>query len=160
MESLLLGRAEETMEDRLTGQLVTETYPVDRNFDGVFDQRDDQVSYDLHFAVLTSISSFSCANILPSDCRDAGIMILGEQSSGGACPVQENVTADGLPYQLSPFLRIRNAAGEVIDGGVPVDAELVKAGDDGKRDYSGLYDLDAISAAIARVSNSPSYSES
>lgn len=158
MESLLLGSAEETMEDRLTGQLVTETYQVDRNFDGVFDQRDDQVSYDLHFAVLTSISSFSCGNILPSDCRDAGIMILGEQSSGGACPVQENVTADGLPYQLSTFLRIRNAAGEVIDGGVPVDADLLvtrtvahedKPGlETVEKDYSGFYDLTALSRLI------------
>ena len=85
-------------------------------------------------------------------------MILGEQSSGGACPVQENVTADGLPYQLSTFLRIRNAAGEVIDGGVPVDADLLvtrtvahedKPGlETVEKDYSGFYDLTALSRLI------------
>jgi|GEM_PF-437694 len=156
IESLILGKAEETMEDLLTGQIVTETYRADRNFDRVFDERDDQVRYDLRFAVLTSTWSFSCGNILPSDCRDAGIPILGEQSGGGTCPIQENVTAEGLPYRLSTFLRLRNDAGETIDQGVPVDADLLvwkdvtlPDGSPGKaKDYSGFYDVEALSRII------------
>lgn len=41
-----------------------------------------------------------------------------------------------------------NAAGEDIDAGVPVSAELVTVGEDGTRDYSAFYDFECIREGI------------
>ena len=41
-----------------------------------------------------------------------------------------------------------NAAGEDIDAGVPVSAELVTVGEDGTRDYSAFYDFERIREGI------------
>ena len=153
VEALVLGQAVLRAEDRLTGQIITQTFRADRNLDRVFDRR-DQGRYDLDFALLTSVSTFSCANILATDCRDAGLPLFGEQSGGGACPVQDNVTAEGLPYRMSSWLRFLDRSGAVMDGGVPVDRTLVtistvthedKGGiETQEKDYSACYDLDRL----------------
>ncbi len=126
MVSLITGQSEMYYLDRLTGQKAVVTYAVDRNFDGVFDEQDAEVRFDLNFAVLTSRVSFSCGNLFPSIMRDAGYPILGEQSGGGACAVQMLNTADGHDYNISSFRScLMNQAGDMIDDGVPVDTELV-----------------------------------
>lgn len=86
--SAVCGRKHFQWQNTLTGQLEKEYFDVDRNLDGVFDEKDDAVDYSgLNFAVLTSRSSFSCGNLLPSVLADEGIMVMGERSGGGSCAV-------------------------------------------------------------------------
>lgn len=134
--SLVGGESCFYMQNSLTGQLIRTDYEVDRNFDRVFDEKDQEVHYDLHFAVLTSGYSFSCANLFPSRMQDQGFPVIGERSGGGACALQIMQTADGYPYIISSFrAKLCNKRGESIDGGVPVDVEIL--GDN----YQKLFDL-------------------
>ena len=149
--ALICGESAFHSEDTLTGQRTTVAYKADRNADGKVDAADDEVSFDLRFAVLTCGSSYSSANLLPQLLHERGIAVLGEQSGGGPCGMEFCTTADGWRFSMSSNTRVESDNWESIDGGVPVDAELVKVDDDGKRNYSGLYDLDAMSAAISKL---------
>jgi len=110
----------------ISKQSSTTHYIVDRNFDGKFDEADAKVdNTDLNFAVLTSHSSFSCGNLMPSLMKDGGFKVMGEQSGGGACAIQIQFTPDGMMYIISCYrLRMLNAQRQNIDGGVPVDIDV------------------------------------
>ena len=181
MASLILGGdgGALTAENTFTGQKSRTQYEIDRNFDGVFDEKDKDVHYDLNFAVLTSKASFSCGNAFPSILKDNGILVMGQQSGGGTCAVQQMATADGFKYQISSArLRILNKDGESIDDGIPVDVDLVGRNEDGTDriidvevpvagysetgeavettmtlrtvDYTQLYDIDRLSEEMNR----------
>ena len=135
-------------EDTLTGQRTTVSFKADRNTDGTIDAADDDVSFDLNFAVLTCGSSYSSANLLPQLLHERGIAVIGERSGGGPCAVEFGTTADGWRYTMSCNTQVTSDTWENIDGGVPVDIELVKTNDDGTRDYGGFYDLEAVGDAI------------
>ena len=138
--SLIAGEEEFRTENLLTRCLETQHYRVDRNFDGVFDERDAAVRYDFRCGVLTSRLSFSCGNLLPSLMKDRGLAVLGETSGGGTCAVTVHATPEGLPYQISSALgRLINAAGETIDEGVPVDVPI---------EEDRFYDIDLLSRAM------------
>ena len=168
MVSLITGRSEISYENALTGQRVIVSYAIDRNFDGVFDDKDAEVRFDLNFAVLTSRISFSCANLFSSIMHDSGILLLGERSGGGACAVSVMNTADGYDFLSSSWrMRLTNEAGEIIDSGIPVDVDL---SNHGKRievlvygydqygnprkepyvmdDYRSFYDIETLSRAV------------
>ncbi len=85
----------------ITGQRTEWHYDVDRNFDGKYDAFDQDVHYDLNFCVITSPLSFSCGNLFPSICKDAGLLIAGQKSGGGSCAVGSYRTADGFYYKIS-----------------------------------------------------------
>ena len=144
MTSLIANHDTTTFQNVLTGQTVTERFDVDRNLDGAFDEQDGEVDYSgLNFAVLTSPASFSCGNILPSILKDEGVLIMGEQSGGGSCAVQKQVSGEGADYPMSSWMgRMVNNAGEEIDGGVPVDVDLLKR--DGSKGYASFYDIDTL----------------
>ena len=55
----------------------------------------------------------------------------------------ESEAHDHDPQNPDP-IHLINAAGEDIDAGVPVAAELVTVLDDGTRDYSAFYDFERI----------------
>lgn len=142
--SLIADVSSFSTENLLTGCVETQRYRVDRNFDGVFDDRDAAVRYDFRFGALTSRYAFSCGNLLPALMRDQGMAVLGETSGGGTCAVEKHAAPEGFVYQFSSAMgRLINARGETIDDGVPVDVVLT----DG-RDYSAFYDLDALSRAM------------
>jgi hypothetical protein len=149
--ALVCGESAFHTEDTLTGQRTTVSFKADRNADGKVDAADDEVDFGLEFAVLTSGMSYSSANLLPQLLHERGVAVIGEQSGGGPCAAEYCVTADGWRFTISSNTRTASDTWENTDGGVPVDAELVKTGSDGTRDYSGLYDLDAISAALAKL---------
>lgn len=153
--SVVCGQKYYLLQNTLTGQTEKEYFDVDRNLDGVFDEKDDLVDYsDLNFAVLTSRSSFSCGNLLPSVLADAGIMVMGERSGGGSCAVQKCVSADGAGWTLSSWRgKLINEAGHEIDDGVPLDVDLLertgaKTTESGFPDYSCFYDIDLLSEAM------------
>ena len=128
---------------------TTQSFLIDRNFDGKFDEADADVHYDLNFAVLVSQESYSCGNLFPSMFRDMGLMVLGERSKGGACTILSLNTADGFYYHISDYqMRLTNDNWEVIDGGIEPDVKLVKTDADGNKDYSDFYDLALLSNLI------------
>ena len=163
VEDLLFGSHKKVVLDQGTGIRVTVQFTFDRNLDGVFDEKDATVDYSrYHFAVLESMTSFSCGNLFPADAKEHGILILGETSGGGSCSVASHATADGLAYHISSQTVLQNPAAidGVVDKGVAPDKmtfvtkekreEMLAA-----EDYDGLkaemlkgYDIDAMSEII------------
>ncbi len=153
MTSLIMDKSYISQDNSLTGQRSIVEYEVDRNFDRVFDAKDEDVHYDLNFAVLTSGMSFSCGNLFPSMLKDAGIPVIGTTSGGGACAIQAMCTADGFCYQISSFrARLNTLDGENIDAGVTPDIPIstdgtveVKVSDEQSvtvKDFTKYYDID------------------
>lgn len=123
--SIFCNKADIYYENALTGQRTKCTYEVDRNLDGKFDEKDDEVKYHLNFALLVSTYSFSCGNLLPSLLKDYGIPLLGKKTGGGSCCVLYNPSADGFGYRYSTHrCRLMNLKGENIDQGIEPTYEL------------------------------------
>ena len=161
MTSLIFGKSYISQDNSLTGQRSIVQYEVDRNFNGKFDEADNDVHYDLNFAVLTSGMSFSCGNLFPSMLKDAGIPVIGATSGGGACAIQAMCTADGFCFQISSFrARLNTLDGENIDEGVtptlPIDNTgtiEVKVSDDNSvtvKDFSKYFDVDYLRSLIEK----------
>ena len=139
-------------ENLVTGQRQISYFDVDSNFDGVFDEKDKDVKYDLNIAVLTSDVSFSCGNFFPSMMQDVGFPIIGERSGGGSCAVHPFITPEGMQFQISSARdRIANKNWENIDGGVEPDFVI----DVSSGDYSKFYDVAAIKSFINNYCSSP-----
>lgn len=159
---LVTGEREVTfhMENCLTGQKISETYEADLNFDRKFDEKDKQEPYDLKFAVLTSVNSFSCGNIFPSVMKDAGYLIMGEQSGGGTCAVLVQTTGEGMTYRVSAYKgRMLNAAGENIDNGVEVDVDLIPKRSNGEPRYITVKDIPDGEDGATVEKRTPDYSD-
>lgn len=140
-------------ENLVTGQRRKCYFDVDCNFDGVFDEKDKEVKYDLNIAVMVSGLSFSCANLLPSLMKDAGFPIIGERSGGGSCSVQPFITPEGMQFQISSARdRLTNDKWENIDGGIEPNYVI----DISSGDYDPLYDVAAISEIISNHYGNPS----
>ena len=136
----------------LTGLYSSEIYQVDLNLDDKIDELDNNVVYDLDFAVITSHFSFSCGNLLPVLAQDSGVPIFGETSGGGSCILSVFKTPEEQMYSISGYKKFVNAKNEDADVGAPVNYDLTNAvvDSDGTTsiDYSGLYDLDYISVKM------------
>ncbi len=124
------------------------TYPlllkIDKNLDGVIDEKDDEVQYSFDCAILTSQYSFSCANLMPCFAQDNGVAILGETSGGGCCDISVHYYPDGSLYAISGSTVMLRKSGADVDGGAVPDASLPGAASD----YDGFYDIDAINAGF------------
>ena len=161
MTSLILDKSYISQDNSLTGQRSIVEYEVDRNFNGVFDAADQDVHYDLNFAVLTSGMSFSCGNLFPSILKDNGVPVLGATSGGGACAIQAMCTADGFCFQISSFrARLNTLDGDNIDGGVTPDIPIaadgtveVKLSEENSlmvKDYTKYFDIDYLRSLLER----------
>lgn len=137
-----------TYKDNFRDILISENFLIDRNFDKVIDEKDDNFKTDLQFGVLTSKYSFSCGNWLPSLAHDNGMVVIGETSGGGSCAIQVRLTADGLPYILSSGACLVDKDGNSIDLGIKPDFENVKINEDGTKDFSETYNFNNISKAF------------
>ena len=134
--NLLAGKSSVTYENVLTKQRGVIDFEVDGNFDRVFDDKDKAPRYpQLNIAILTSRLAYSCGNLLPSQMKDYGYLIIGEKSGGGSCSIQRMSTAEGLCYQISSArMRLLNEAGENIDKGVEPHIALEVKNAKGKDD--------------------------
>ena len=148
--ALLAGKTAVTWNNILTKQHVVVDVQVDSNFDRVFDDKDKNPRHpELNVAIMTSHYAYSCGNLLPSQMKDYGFLIIGEKSGGGTCSIQRMCTPEGFCYQLSSArAHIVNKAGESIDSGIePHIALEVKQAtckdDDGEdvkySDFSAFY---------------------
>ena len=118
--TLLAGKNAVTYENVLTKQRGVNEAQVDANFDRVFDDKDKGPRYpELNIAIMTSDYAYSCGNLLPSQMKDFGYLIIGEKTGGGSCSIQRMCTPEGFCYQISSArARLVNKAGENIDSGV------------------------------------------
>ena len=149
MLSVMTGNGDVYLKNVSTGSRMTETCKVDKNLDGSFDEKDDEIRYDLNYAILTSQSSFSCSNLVAAYAKERGIKILGEKSSGGSCLLIARNYPEPLTYMMSDTLTLVDENGNDLDGGVEPDVSLVTADMFGAKDYSGLYDINNINASIS-----------
>ena len=142
---IMTGKSYFHYYDHIAKAYLTTYYEVDRNVDGKFDDKDNEVKYDFNFAIITSAISFSCGNILPSLAKDNGIFILGDKSGGGSCAVIEGSNTEGLLTRYSCQIHIFNDKNEEIEYGVPVHVSLVSSENPSINEFSKFYDLDLIS---------------
>ena len=135
--TLLAGKSAVTFENVLTKQRVVNDVQVDANFDRVFDDKDRKPRHpELNVAIMTSHYAYSSGNLLPSQMKDYGFLIIGEKSGGGTCSIQRMCTPEGFCYQISSArARLVNKAGENIDGGVVPHIALEVKQATGKDDY-------------------------
>ena len=111
----------------LTGQDEYAVLHSDKNLDGVFDEKDDEVKYDFNYAALTTRSSFSCGNLMPVLMQDHGAVLLGEPSGGGTCAIQISTLTNGGEYMMSSWLwALRDAKGESVEGGCRTDLPIAR----------------------------------
>lgn len=111
----------------LTGQDEYAVLHSDKNLDGVFDEKDDEVKYDFNYAVLTTRASFSCGNLMPVLMQDHGAVLLGEPSGGGTCAIQISTLTNGGEYMMSSWLwALRDAKGESVEGGCKTDLPIAR----------------------------------
>lgn len=122
----------------------------DLNLDGKFDENDKSM-LDLGFNVAVNISdhSFSSANLLPNalDQLDDRILLIGQQSGGGACSVGYISTAIGSTMQISSenrFVTMKNGYIRDIDGGISPDVNLT---------LNRIFDRDYISQLVSEQFN-------
>ena len=135
--ALLAGKTAVFWDNVLTKQHVVVDVQVDANFDRVFDDKDIAPRHpELNVAIMTSHYAYSSGNLLPSQMKDYGYLIIGEKSGGGTCSIQRMCTPEGFCYQLSSArARIVNKAGENIDGGIEPHIALEVGQATGKDDY-------------------------
>ncbi len=142
MMDVMCGDTRIRMKDRRTGGVMHSDFETDKNLDGVFDEKDDEVKYDLNFAALTTACSFSCGNLLPCLMKDHGMPIIGETSGGGSCTITIMPTGYGCPITLSTCRELITSEGVSVDGGAtpnfPID---VTTEDDMVYDYSAYFDI-------------------
>ena len=124
------------------------TTEYDLNLDGVFDDKDSAVGYDLNFAVLESEVAFSSGNMFPILAKEYGIPVLGETSGGGECNLALYFCTNGLVGYLSGPLKSVVPSGAVVDYGAEPHYPLVKMNDEGEPDYSQMYDAKLIDRLI------------
>ena len=158
MTSLMYNQSFVRAQNLVTGQNTTWYYDIDRNFDGKFDAQDQLVHYDLNFCVLTSFRAFSCGNLFPALCKDAGVFIAGEKSGGGSCGVGVYRTSEGLCYHISTAHgRLADQNWQNIDGGIiphtiiPLGKELTQEGNGTTYtlpSHAAFYDLDNLNKII------------
>ena len=147
---LMTGQVYECIHDMINDQYVTTYYDFDANFDGVFDENDQNVQYHYNYAILCSSRSFSCGNMLPLQAKECGVMILGDQSGGGSCAVIDACSAEGLYTRLSCQNHLVYLDKTEAEFGVPADYKTVIYLGDDKYDFTNFYNVELMSQEMAK----------
>lgn len=147
MAKIISGQAYRHQYNAYTGQDEIIWYDVDLNFDGVFDEKDNEVSYPFKFAVIAGANTYSAANYLTSMAKDNGVCVLGEQSGGGACSPQPTPESEGTMFNLSARYKLVDRNNEHVDFGIVPDVVLTVE-KDGETNYGRFLDFEEISRLI------------
>ncbi len=111
----------------LTGQHEHAIIRTDKNLDGVFDEKDNEVKYHFNYAVLTTRSSFSCGNLFPFLMQENGAVIIGEPTGGGSCCVQTATLSGGAVFMMSSYMWALCTRDDVpLEDGCPVDLPVAR----------------------------------
>ena len=122
----MLGEANPSFVDMMTGAMTTNAYRFDANLDRVFDEKDTLAGKKLF--CLASSGSFSNGNYVPCTLKASGrVTLLGRATAGGACTILPASTAWGTSFQISSNVCksfLKNGAFYDIDRGVEPDYAL------------------------------------
>ena len=126
--SWFLGKAISAIENKTSGSKSAVEYICDVNFDGKLDSEDNIANLKRY--CITSLSSFSCGNLLPSKLRfDNGVKSFGRKSGGGTCAVKNIIMPSGSYFSTSSFMQICtlvNGSFVDIDDGIDVDVPIAR----------------------------------
>ena len=87
---------------QLNDAIIDFHYEVDLNQDGVYAGDEDTFEGKYNFYVLTSESSFSCANHFATLCRNLNFgKVIGQTSAGGSCIISTLSNSSGYIYHSS-----------------------------------------------------------
>lgn len=150
MMAIMTGNGDYYSTSTLTGNRLRTTGKVDKNLDGVIDEKDDAVRYNFRFALLTTQMSYSCGNYLPCLAQEQGIAVIGETAGGGTCFLANPVYPNAMPYSISGYRTMTDTKGNDVEAGAKPDLETVSVEADGTIDYNKLYDITAVSAYLAQ----------
>ena len=119
------GEVNITYRDLLNQSDISEYYHVDTNLDGIFDGKDGYGG-QYNFYILTSGSSYSCANALPYFAqRNHLAKVIGKKPGGGDCVVGYYVDAAGHVGGISGFLKLGSVEnGEFVSNEKAVEPDL------------------------------------
>ena len=107
---------------KITGQKMIFTFEADTNFDGTYDEKDKEVRYDYNYGVLTTRYAFSCGNLFPIITQEAGMVLIGEPTSGGSCCIQVGSDAQGFSYLMSSAQwQLTDSQYNSVEGGCSID---------------------------------------
>lgn len=148
--AIMTGDGDYHSTSTLTGNRLRNTGEIDKNLDGVVDEKDSELSYDLRFALLTTDQSYSCANFLPCLAQEKGIAVIGQTSGGGTCLLSLPVFPGKLNYSLSGFRTFTDSQNNDVEAGAKPDFETVTVDAEGTADYSKLYDIKAVSELLSK----------
>jgi hypothetical protein len=143
ISKIISGKSYRHQFDELSGQDEVINYDIDLNFDGAFDEKDNEVSYPFNFAVVAAAPSYSAANYLANMAKDNGVCLLGETTSGGSNAPQVTPEAEGFSFRLSARYKLRDKDNQEVDLGVEPDYVLTQE-KDGQKDYAQYFDAAAI----------------
>ena len=160
MMAIMTGKSDYYTTSTLSGNRLRNTGSIDKNLDGVIDEKDDAVSYDFRFALLTTNSSYSCGNFLPCLAQKQGIPVVGQVSGGGTCALINPVFPNKMTYTLSGYSTFTDDENNDVEAGAKPDLETVTVDAEGNADYSKLYDINAVSEFLSKqpVPTKPSQS--
>ena len=147
ISKIISGRTYRHQFNEFTGQDEVISYDVDVNFDRVFDEKDNEVTYPFKFAVVAAAPSYSAANYLANMAKDNGVCLLGETTGGGANNPQVTPESEGLTFNLSSRYKLMDKNNQHVDFGVEPDYVLTQE-KDGAKDYSQYFDLATISQHV------------
>lgn len=148
--AIMTGDGDYHSTSTLTGNRLRNIGEIDKNLDGVVDEKDSELSYDLRFALLTTDQSYSCANFLPCLAQEKGIAVIGQTSGGGTCILSVPVFPGKLNYSLSGFRTFADSQNNDVEAGAKPDFETVTVDAEGTADYSKLYDIKAVSEFLSK----------
>jgi hypothetical protein len=158
--ALMTGRDYLCGYNTLSKQHFKVYFDIDRNLDGVFDEKDKEVQYNFHYGALVSNASFSCGNMFPFMVRDEGGVVIGEKSGGGACSIQKAVLSEGFDFRISGCkFKLTDLAHADLEPGIEPDLWLdlptvtktneVTGEEVETKDYAAYGDLDDICRAVS-----------
>ena len=142
--AIMTGNGDYYSTSTLTGNRLHATGDVDKNLDGVIDEKDSGLSYDFRFALLTTNQSYSCGNFLPCLAQEKGIPIIGQTSGGGTCMLSVPVFPGKLSYSISGSRTFTDSQNNDVEAGAKPVLETVTVDAEGTADYSKLYDIQAV----------------
>ena len=124
----------------LNGRIISSQYKVDIDEDGSYAQNSYENKYD--FYVLSSIYTYSSANIFSANCLyNNYATMIGQKSGGGACSIIPIVMPDGLTIQISGPNQMIIIKEEDLENLTPTYIENgVDFSENNKIDYNYFYD--------------------
>ena len=125
VSSWVLGTCNFSTVNPLSKAQYTVGYQADVDLDGYITDADHLDLSKVNAYCLITANSFSCGNMVPALFKQSGMVtLLGQQSGGGACVVEQTMAADGTVYQFSGRYRlstVKNGSYYSIDQGVAPD---------------------------------------